>query len=191
MKIAVCRLESASPYSQSKHYDVLTVPKKEKEDANAYEQRTWRNRAHFDKKGMTYIPGMSFKKSLEAAAKRRGDKIPGKRNATWTKHFLSGIMVLDDMPLGVHVDKVDALPLFVPSDGVSGSGKRVNKIFPIWQEWSGVVTFHILDDEITESAFKAALEDSGKFVGLGFWRAERGGMYGRFSVKSVDWKDEV
>jgi hypothetical protein len=49
-------LKSASPYGQSK---MIRAPKKEKETSKNYEERTWRERCHYDEKGEIYIPAIS------------------------------------------------------------------------------------------------------------------------------------
>jgi hypothetical protein len=130
---------------------------------------------------------MMFKKSLAGTAKYLSIKIPGKRNATWTKHFLSGIMVLDPLVLPQTVDKVVGEWVFVPSDGKPGGGSRVWKQFPIVHEWSGEVVYHVLDETITKESFEHHLDQSGKFIGLGRWRPQNGGIYGRYSVEKIKW----
>jgi hypothetical protein len=181
---AICKLKSISPLSFSKHY---TVPKLEKELHADYEVRTWRERLHYDKDGIVYIPPMAFKLCLAETPKFLGHKVPGRRNATWTKHFESGVLMLEGLSLGVHKDKVEGETLFVPSDGKRGGGSRVEKIFPVIPEWEGTVTFHILDTTITKDVFTDHLREAGNFIGLLRFRPRNGGFYGRFEVESVKW----
>jgi hypothetical protein len=183
-----CTLESLSPLSMSRHY---TQPEKTSKESPAdYEKRTWRERLHYDDKGMVFIPPMAFKLSLAEAAKFLGMKIPGKRNATYTKHFESGVLVLQGMPLGIKKDDVAGEPLFVPSDGKRGGSTRVDKIFPLIPKWAGIVTFHILDATITREVFEQHLNEAGNFIGLGRFRPRNNGYYGRFAVKKIDWKTD-
>ena len=183
---ATATLKSVSPLSQSKHYD---VPEKEGESKADYEARTWRNRMHSDSKGMVFIPPMAFKNAISSAAAYLGMKIKGQGAKTFTKKFLSGVMVLDPLPLHVKSADVEGEWLFVPSDGKIGGGKRVNKCFPVVQNWEGEVTFHILDNVITEKVFQKHLETAGKFIGLGRFRPERNGFYGRFEVMDLKWEE--
>lgn len=182
MKTIIATLKSVSPYSQSKHYEVEPLEKESKGD---YERRTWRERLHVTEEGFVYIPQMSFKNCLSEAAKYLGIQIPGKGKSTYTKHFEAGVLVLD--PLVLDIRKTDVLgeTLFVPADGVRGSGKRVEKCFPVIREWSGDVTFHILDETITPDVFRKHLEEAGKFIGIGRFRPRNNGFYGRFEVKAV------
>lgn len=185
MKTAIVRLKSASPYSQSKYH---ASAKLDKELAKDYEARTWRERQHYDEKTQeVYIPPMAFKNALSEAAKFMSVQIPGKGKATYTKHFEAGVLVMDPVPLGVKKDAVPGEWFFVPSDGKRGGGKRVERCFPVVREWEADVTFHILDETITEDVFTHHIKEAGKFIGIGRFRPRNNGFYGRFSVLNVKW----
>lgn len=184
MKTAIATLRSISPYSQSRHYD---VPKLNKELPKDYEARTWRERLHTNGEGNVYIPPMSFKNCLSEAAKYLGIQIPGKGKSTYTKHFEAGVLVMEPLVLPLKRDDVAGEWLFVPSDGIRGSGKRVDKCFPTIQEWGGEVTFFVLDETITEDVFLNHLTQAGQFIGIGRFRPRNNGFYGRFAVESVSW----
>lgn len=187
MKVAVAHLESISPLGFSKHYE---IEKKEKESPDDFERRTWRERTHYNKDGKVFIPPMAFKNTLANAAAFLSEKIPGKGQAKWTKHFLAGVLVVDPLVLPVKKDEIPGVWLFVPSDGRKGGGKRVNRCFPVVQEWSGTVEFFVLDDLITKPVFEKYLKEAGNFIGLLFFRPQNGGYYGRFSVRKIEWRDE-
>ena len=184
MKTATVQLRGVSPYSQSKHYQ---TEKLQKESAKDYEARTWRDRMHATDDGHVFIPPMSFKNCLSEAAKFLSIQIPGKGKSTYTKHIEAGVLVTDALVLDVKKDEVPGEWLFVPADGVRGSGKRVEKCFPVIHEWEGEVTFHILDETVTEDVFKNILEQAGAFIGIGRFRPRNNGFYGRFKVESVKW----
>ena len=96
-------------------------------------------------------------------------------------------MVVDPLDLGIPVDQVPHDELFIPSDGKKGGAKRVTKLFGRIDSWAGTVRFHIIDDSITQDVFRETLEYSGLLVGIGRFRPERGGYYGRFEVQKVTW----
>lgn len=187
MKIATAHLKSTSAYSQSRKYD---TPKKEKESAKDYEARTWRDRLHVDSDGYVFIPPVSFKNCIAEAAKYLGIQIEGKGKSTYTKHFEAGVLVTDGLTLPVKKENVAGEWLFVPADGKRGSGKRVDKCFPVIPEWSGTVTFYVLDDTITEDVLAYHLEQAGKFIGIGRFRPRNNGFYGRFTVEKIEWSAE-
>lgn len=185
MRTATVTLQSVSPYSQSRHY--TDPPKKPKESPRDYEERTWRERCHYDQTGMMYIPPMAFKNCISEAAKYLAQKIPGKGQATYTKHFESGVLVMEGLSLPATRENVKGEWLFVPSDGKRGGGKRVEKCFPVIHEWSGEVTFHILDETVTEEVFEQHLREAGNFIGIGRFRPRNNGFYGRFKVVKIEW----
>jgi hypothetical protein len=184
MRTVKVKIKGVSPIAFSKHYE---VPRLEKESDKDYENRTWRNRAHIDKEGQMLIGPMMFKNMLFDVAKFLAEKIKGKGNQTWTKHFESGILVVDPAPLGINVDEVSDEYLFVPVNGMRGSGRRVWKHFPVIHNWEAEFTVFILDETITKEVFEHHVEEAGKFIGLGFFRPGRGGTKGRFSVSKFDW----
>lgn len=184
MKTAVVKLSSVSPYSQSKFYE---VPKLEKESSAAYEERTWRERLHYDNEGNVFIPPMALKNCLSEAAKYLSIQIPGKGKATYTKHIEAGVLVMTPVYIGMKKDDVPGQWLFVPSDGKRGGSTRVKKCFPIIHEWKGEAEFTVLDETITKEVFHHILVEAGRFIGIGFFRPRNNGFYGRFSVDSISW----
>lgn len=184
MKKAIVKLKSASTYGQSKQHGVSKLPKELPGD---YEERTWRERCHYDAKGNVFIPGNQFANSIRTAAKYANLQIPGKGKSTYTKHFESGIMVLENISLPVLKDNIDRVSLNVPSDGTVGGSKRVLKHFPYVTEWKGTITYHILDDMITSDVFEQVLRTSGELIGIGFWRPRNRGMWGRFQIEDIKW----
>lgn len=184
MKTAIVSLQSISPYSQSRHYDVAKLSKENPRD---YEIRTWRERMHINTEGNVFIPPMVFKNCLSEAAKFLGLQIPGKGKSTYTKHFEAGILIMDPVQLPDKKESVQGEWLFVPSDGIRGSGKRVEKCFPVIHQWSGSVTVYVLDETITEDVFLHHFKEAGNFIGIGRFRPRNNGFYGRFQVKGVTW----
>lgn len=185
-KTAIARLRAVSPYSQSRAHE---TPKTSKETPDVYEQRTWREKAHFNEKGEVFIPPMSFKMTLDAAAKYLSLQVPGKGKATYTKHFASGCLVMDPVYLGVKKDDLLHDRIHANADGVRGSGKRVWRYFPRIDEWEADVEFHVYDDAITREVFEKVLTEAGRFIGIGRFRPQNGGFYGRFTVENVKWTE--
>ena len=186
MKIAISTVESVSPYSQSKHH---STAKLEKESAQDYEARTWRERLHVTDDGTVFIPPMAFKNSLAEAAKFLSERIPGKGKATYTKHFEAGVLVTDGLILPLKKPDVEGEWLYLNADGRKGSGTRVERCYPVIRQWAGEVTFYILDETITQDVFRHHLEEAGKFIGLGRFRPRNGGFYGRYTVKGLKWNE--
>lgn len=186
MKTATVQISSVSPLTQSRYHD---TEKKPKEGADAYEKRTWKEKAHYNAKTKEiFIPPMAFKMSLDAAAKYLGTQIPGKGKSTYTKHFLSGVLP-DHNPvnLGITIDDVEQCTILANADGVRGSGKRVPRSFPRIPQWRAEIVFHVLDDTVTEDVFEEHFRAAGQFIGVGQFRPQNGGYNGRFAIDRIDW----
>ena len=187
MPTAIATIKSVSPYSSSRY---LLESKDKNESHDDFEKRIWRERSHFDKKsGEVYIPPMAFKQSLDTAAKYAGIQVPGKGKATFTKHFTSGVLVMDPLYLGITKEDLDHYAGPMSSTGEKGKsgGKVVIRIYPMVNEWAGDVTFEILDDVITPDVFRQVLEIAGRNIGIGRFRPQNGGFNGRFTVEGVKW----
>lgn len=179
MHIVDVFMKSTQPYSQSRPIQSV---KPSQETHDDFENRVWKERMHSSPEGKMLIPPGAFKNALSEAAKRKSMKIPGQRNATYTKCFESGVMVVEPLLTTVDVAGVQPERLFVPADGVRGSGKRVWKNFPFIPSWSGSTKFYILDDLITESIFVEHLKEAGNLIGIGRFRPKNNGYYGRFEI---------
>lgn len=168
------------------------VPKLTKESAGEYEERTWRERMHTDPQGQVVLNPLSIKNCLRDAAKYLGESIPGKGKSTYTKHFKSGVMVFDQVPVkdadgsSISAAKVEPLWLNVPSDGMTGGTKRVPKAFPqVSAGWKATVDITVLDETVTKDVLQRHLTEAGNFIGLGAMRVANGGISGRFKVASI------
>jgi hypothetical protein len=186
VRVAEVGLKGISPMTQSKHYE---VPRNGRESHSDYEKRTWRLRMHADDNGELFIPPMALKKALEGAASFLGKKVPGRGQKTYASFFRSTVLVMNPVSLGLKVDEVPGEELFVPSDGKAGGGTRVMKTFGRINHWSGTAAVYVLDETISKEVFEEHLKVAGQFIGLGMFRPERGGFFGRFAVEKVKWSE--
>lgn len=182
LRTCTVTVTGASPYSASRAHCAEKLPK---ETPDAYEERTWRKKAHVQN-GRVYIPPMAFKMGADRACKMLGRQIPGKGKATYTKFFESGVLVTAPVFIADEAD-IRCERIHANSDGVRGSGKRVWRNFPRIDEWSADVVFTVLADEITPEVFEETIIYSGLAVGVGRFRPEKGGYFGRFTADNFRW----
>lgn len=187
MKTYLAKLKSVSPYTSSRYHNTAKLNDRERPDE--YDQRTWREKLTFTPDRMVVINSIAFKFALTAAAKYSGEQIPGKGKRTYTKLFESGVLIPEPVELGVKVDDVNFIDLYVNADGKRGSGKRVIRRFPILPEWQGELKIIALDDGLSKEILRKFLTMAGQFIGVGQYRAEVGGSNGRFTVLSFDLVD--
>jgi hypothetical protein len=197
MKQATVKITGLAPYAQSRFHGIEKLPR---EGADEYEKRTWPQKAHIDDEGYIFIHALAFKKCIAEAAKYMSLQIPGKGKSTYTKHFQSGVLVLENIRIegkngfikasdvGEKGSGYAGETLFVPADGVAGSGKRVHRTFPVVAApWSCTVEFVIVDDIITQDVFERHLTPAGSLIGVGAFRVRNGGIWGRFKGEVINW----
>ena len=180
-----------SPYSQSAQSDVPFLDRESHED---YDIRTWREKCTINDAGQVCVPAMAFKQSIDTTAYKLGLKVPNRRGATYKNFFSSGFFCMADAPLTISSkpikkDDAELKVIWANADGIRGSGKRVKRRFPQFQNYTGNVEFTIIDDIITESIFEQHVRAAGLIVGIGRFRPERGGTNGRFRVANIEWAD--
>lgn len=184
VRIATCRLESSSPYSQGGYFTTERTAKMKPDEHDAL---YWRERAHTVKKGpdagKMLIPAQQFKNALLDAARFLGMKVRGKGQATYSKHFAAGVLVNDDLVLPVVVADLVPEIVWCSADGKPGGASKVQRRFPVVESWEGTVQYIIVDETIDDAVFLEHLQHSGNLIGIGRWRPIKNGRYGRFTVK--------
>jgi hypothetical protein len=170
-----------SPLSFGRHHQMPKL--NENESPDLYERRTFREKTHYDHQtGEVFIPPMCFKKSLEEApAFLNLGTIPEKKGATYNKFFLSAIMITDRVYIGCKIDEAREEVFFVNPQGKKNAGTRVQRWFATFDNWGGTLTTTILNaDILTPEIFERGLIGAGIFVGVGRFRPQNRGFYGRF-----------
>jgi len=184
MPIAIAHLVSLSPYSQS---DFIASKKEDNESDLDWERRVWRERIH-GRDGLVYIPATQFGAAIKGAAAYLTQRVPGTGGkGTFRKHFDSGVFVYEDLLLDVRVEEVEGEWLMLPSNPNNPKSGRVPKCMPRIAAWEGTVQYTIYDAIITEAIFAETLRISGIQMGLGRFRPEKKGIYGRYEVKELLW----
>jgi len=189
-KIVKAYLKSISPYGQSKAFLVDKMPSENHDD---YEKRSWRNRIHANDDGSVFIPPMVFKKALDGAAKYGSLQVPGKGKSTYTKFVESGTLIMDPVPLPLKRADIIGEWLFLDANGKKGkqSSGRVLRCMPRIESWEGEITIFVIDETVLHTKHNSNitvlehfLKLAGSRIGIGRFRPENGGFYGRFSVSS-------
>jgi len=179
--VLCCDLISAGPLLYSKR---IMSADMEGESPEAKEERTWRERMHVDDQGCLFIPNIALKQTLANTAKYLSEKVPGKGQATYSKHFASGIMVIEPLQLGIKAKDIEGTPMLVPAQPSKPKGAQVTRIFPIIAQWQTKVEIVVLDPILLShmDKVKQYVVFSGKFIGLLGMRVGNGGQFGRYSA---------
>jgi hypothetical protein len=179
---AVVTIQGAAPLAQSKQHDAEWLDGESNED---YDKRTWREKCNADVEGNVYVPAMAFKQAMDTAAKRLAIPDPDNKRANLTKYFVSDVICEANLPIGIKKDEIQFVRISANVDGVRGSGKRVPRTLPQTQEWGGKTSFLVMEEKIKPEIFEKVLKTSGQSIGVGQFRAEKGGLNGRFEVTSI------
>lgn len=178
MKIFEATLRSLTPYGPGRHH---ATPKLPKELDPAYEERTVLNKLHVGVNEI-YIPPIAFKLCLESTAGYAAERIPGKGQTTYTKYYRRGVICTEPVMLGIKPEEVRIERLFLPSQPGKPKSPRVWKLFPVIDQWQGVLQIIAVDDIFTGDVIQRHLSMAGLITGIGTWRPENSGMHGKFEV---------
>ena len=185
MRIATIQIKGITPYSQSRP---LEAEKDRNESHDDFDKRIWMSHAHIDNDGDPFIPAVSIIQGMAAAASYlgKGGELKKKGQSTWAQNFTCGLAVARGPKFGG--SKVRPERVYCNADGKRGSGTRVWRTFPIYDEWTSTIMIHILDDTIPDEVFAKVLEAFGLFIGVGRYRPQNGGYLGRFVIEKVEIK---
>ena len=136
---------------------------------------------YMDSKGTIYQPATHLDRCLIEAGKKI--KVKGQGKATYSKLFGSMVSV-EEFEI---VHKNPEYEIFKALVVIPSTKGRVMRYRPMFKDWA--LEFHItFEEEIPPEVVKDALEIAGKYVGIGDWRPEKKGKFGKFQV--TKWKEE-
>ena len=191
MKLAKFNIVGLGRLSASRMHN---LPKSnDRETHEDYRERTWKEHFYFDAHGQGFLTPMAMKNALTDTAAYLKMKVKG--SATYKKVFEAGILCVDPLLLfkvgGAPItrDHLQKEELFLPSDGIRGSGKRVWKNYPFIDDWTAPCEVIVVDHQIGDKIFAEHVEKAGLLVGLGRFRPARNGFYGRFKITNLEIAD--
>lgn len=130
--------------------------------------------------GTIYQPAVCITRCLVDAGKNF--QIKGKRKATYSKLFGSSIAVEPD---AIPHKNQKWIPFSISAVNPMTKG-RMMVVRPMFQEWKLSFALQVLDEGITMEVVKEALDYAGMYVGIGDWRPEKKGKYGKFIVTKFE-----
>lgn len=134
-------------------------------------------KAYSSNDGNLFIPGPNIFSCLIAAGKFHK---AGKSKITTIKSSLvpAGVSILDLIcPLGTDHFEVDSRSVVIPS-----TGGRIMCHRPRLDEWSLSFTLDVDTEMFDLKTVRLLMDDAGKKVGLGDFRPDRKGPFGKFTV---------
>ncbi len=192
MKQITLKLTGTSPLLQScdkladpldkatiKHKELTSKRKKTEEDHALIARSQWEGLLYWDEKIGVYMPTQNIRASIIGGAKLNKLGMQIKR----------GTIMLDDMSALDYGKKLTINQLwdqgYLDRRSVVVSQARVMAYRPKFTQWS--LDFTLTYDETTldENQIIQATQNAGQFIGIGGFRPEKGGTFGRFSVEKL------
>ena len=134
-----------------------------------------------DEGGAPTIPAAAIRSSIEAGARKRkqGTQVRG------GLVVLSSAFKYDKKKYGADVEKLGrstqyTVPVVVKSSRILRTRARFD------MPWSCTFEVDVDDELIDQSQLLEWLDIAGRQIGLGDWRPEKSGMFGRFTVSDSD-----
>lgn len=152
-----------------------TVEKVSDATKGAKKQIQVEDKLYTDAKGNPYIPSNYIRGALVEAGK--SVQIQGKRKATYSKLMGSVVSVSED---AIPLNPNKWVPYTISAVNPMTRG-RMSVTRPKFDTW-GLKFILISTDDIPEDKMAVILEEAGKFVGIGDWRPQKKGMFGKFIV---------
>lgn len=127
--------------------------------------------------GTIYQPSTHFISSMKKAGAKF--QISGQGKTTYKNIIGSGAIIIspDAIPHENQQFEIDVRRVVVPSTKGGVARKR-----PCFKTWSLKFEIEYDDDEISAAMIQEILEYAGRRVGIGDFRPEKGGPFGRFAV---------
>lgn len=165
--------------TMTKEHKLLTSKRKKvDEDHEAIAKSEWMGGLYYDDEHGPYMPGQNVKSALVGAAKIH------RMGAT----FKRALIVVDDRLRLDYTgprdpEKMWESPRFVDCRSVVVGQSRLMRYRPKFHDWSLSVNIVFSNEMIEQEDVVRAAENAGMFIGIGDYRPEKGGAFGRFSVE--------
>jgi hypothetical protein len=128
--------------------------------------------------GKPYVPARYLEASLIEAAKQQ--KIAGKGKATYSKYVGATIHV---EPEAVILEPGKWEPFSIAAVNPMTKGRMI-VVRPRFNEWGLSFSIVCEDDDISTDTIEKILTYAGQFVGIGDWRPDKKGKFGKFRIVS-------
>lgn len=148
----------------------------EKKANNDWEKEALK-KLYIDSEGTIYQPSNHIERAMIEGGKKV--KVKGQGKATYSKLFGSMVSI-KEFEL-VHQNQT--YEIFKALVVIPSTKGRIMRYRPMFTDWKLSFTIES-EDEIAKDALKEVLEITGKYVGIGDWRPEKKGKYGKFQVTS-------
>lgn len=170
-------IEGTTPIIFNRFRDTQ-IEGKSKKRTGAIAEAEIEDKLYQDEDGNTLLPSVYLKNCITEAAKQF--KIVGKGKSTYSK-LVASTVDIEPFMIELKAGKYEVFRISAVNPMTKG---RMMTERPRYNKWS--VSFEIIlnDPAIPASVINEILEHAGKYVGVGDWRPEKKGMFGKFMITS-------
>lgn len=172
----------ANPLSKETklHKELTSKKKKTEDDQVAISRSEWMGSIYHDKELGLFLPSQNIMTAI-----RNGGKI----NKMGSAISRATVCLVEKVALKTNAPKsLDAMwesGEFTDCRSVVVQRARLMRYRPRFNQWSTVIEIHYAPDVIDKAQLLLAADNAGRLVGVGDFRPEKSGPFGRFEVAEV------
>jgi hypothetical protein len=170
-------IEGTTPLLFNRFRDVQ-IEGKSKKRTGAVAESDIEDKLYLDEEENVCLPSVYLKNSISEASKQF--KIVGKGKSTYSKLVASTIEIEPFMIL-LNTNNYEVFRISAVNPMTRG---RMMTERPKFSKWSASFEIVLNDSAIPVSVLNEILEHAGKYVGIGDWRPQTKGMFGKFMITS-------
>jgi|GEM_PF-3413611 len=137
--------------------------------------------SYLDEKNKNYIPSEHIRQSLICAGSYIKAKVGNsKKNIS---NIVAGMFTIDEEK--IYDFSKDKFEIDKRSAVNHNNKARVMVIRPKWNNWSCEFTLSVDNDTITTETITDLIIYAGSYIGIGSYRPQHKGLYGRFELKEI------
>ena len=170
---AKVEIEGVTPLLMNRFRDAQIEGKSKKKTEE--KEQDIEDKLYLTEDGKPYIPSVYFWRAMIDAGKRM--QIRGQKKATYSK--LVGSVV------EVNPDVIELKGKYIPyrTSAVNPMTKgRMMVTRPMFTKWSCSFEINVAGDQISPETINTLLVEAGQTTGIGDWRPEKKGKFGKFMV---------
>lgn len=165
----------------TKAHKVLTSKrKKTDEDHVAIAKSEWMGSLYHDPKQGLFLPSQNVMSSIRGGAKL---------NKLGTQFGRAALCLEERLTLATQLPKdLNAaweMGQFTDARSVVVQRARLMRYRPRFDQWSTTITIHYAPDVLDKAQIIQAAENAGRLIGIGDFRPEKSGIFGRFQVEEA------
>lgn len=151
---------------------------KSKKRTGAMAETLIEDKLYLDENKNILLPSVYLRNCISESAKQF--KIVGKGKSTYSK-LISSTVNVEPFMINLKADKYEIFRISAVNPMTKG---RMMTERPKFNEWEATFELILNDEAVPFEVINEVLEHGGKYVGLGDWRPEKKGMFGKFIITS-------